>query len=191
MFTVPPGKTKLVVPTQETLIAAMTALMADIQICLRMTMLCTEAVELLLSQMAHSFFLPFTLAAASVCSNLRICASNHLMHCTNIYNTFIPVAAALPQRKAGESEDSPCLPEALGVNWVGGLPRMVCHTFSSSDGFHQLGANTSAQHDVAYGAGSFSVSIEGATLRKNGSPCFLTFSRILHKFIVLIYGELK
>eukprot|EP00892_Ulva_mutabilis_P001747 jgi/Ulvmu1/11573/UM079_0016.1 len=161
---VPIGRTMLVVPTQEEAAAALAQLLADAQLCAQMAVLCTRASELLLSQMAHSFFLPFCLTAASVCATLRISASSHLMQCVSVYNSFVPVAAALPRAKSDGGPLNPSLPESLRVRWVHGLPCVVSQDFPTSAGFRQLAARLHAQHDVAYGAHSISASVTGSML---------------------------
>lgn len=154
-------------PAQQTAMKALAELVAEVQICERMSKLCMRACELLLSQVAHSFFMPFCLTASAAISTLRISASSHLMQCITIYNNLVPVAASLPRRLSCKAAGSLFLPESLGVQWIHGLPCVVGHLFSTSDGFQQLGLRLGAQHDVCYTAEALQTHAPGLALTKN------------------------
>lgn len=154
-------------PAQQTAMKALAELVAEVQICERMAALCVRACELLLSQVAHSFFMPFCLTASAMISTLRISASSHLMQCVTIYNSLIPVAASLPRRPSCEPADGMCLPESLGVQWMHGLPCVVGHLFSTPEGFHQLGLRLGAEHDICHGAEALQTHAPGLVLTQN------------------------
>lgn len=145
------GTLRMVVPSQATAVTALAELVVEVQLCCRMSMLCMEASQALVPQMANSFFLPFCLTAAATMATLRVNSTSHLLQCIAVFNQLVPVAAALPYRSA-RAGNVRCLPESLGVQWRNGLPAVVVNHFRSTAGFFDLNMHLCAQHCVSYGA---------------------------------------
>lgn len=141
---------KLVVPSREQAAASLSKLHSSAKLCTRLVQLSVAACELLFSQMARSFFVPFCMTAAAACASVRVRACITLMQTISLYNVLLPLSAALPLHARGSAAVGQHLPESLGINWSFGIPHLLVNKFTEQDGYQQLVDASSAQYGLKH-----------------------------------------
>jgi hypothetical protein len=126
----------------------LSATLSGARLLARLAYLCTSACEALFAQVAVSFFVPFCLSTAAICSRLRVAASALLPAYSTTYATFLSIAAALPLRRLGRTTTGQELPEMMIVVWRDGLPVIQDGEFGSGGGFVALAEEKSRELNV-------------------------------------------
>ena len=141
---------KLVVPSREQAAASLSQLHNSAKLCARLVQLTVAACELLFSQMARSFFVPFCMTAAAACASIRVRACLALMQTISLYNVLLPLSAAFPLHARGSEGVGKDLPESVAVKWTCGIPHLLVNSFEEHDGYQRLVDSSAAQFGLKH-----------------------------------------
>jgi hypothetical protein len=155
---------KLVVPSREQATMSLSKLYSSAKLCARLVQLSVAACELLFSQMARSFFVPFCMTASAACASVRVRACVTLMQTISLYNLLLPLSAAFPLHARGNATVGQDLPESLGINWSHGIPHVLVNIFTQKDGYQQLVDASALQYGLKHYTQPMAPSTTGAAL---------------------------
>lgn len=141
---------RLVVPSREQAVSLLSQLHSSAKLCARLVQLSIAACELLFSQMARSFFVPFCMTAAAACASIRVRACLTLMQTISLYNVLLPLSAAFPLHVWGTTTVGQDLPESLSINWSSGSPHLLVNSFTEDAGYQHLVDSSTAQYGLKH-----------------------------------------
>lgn len=160
---------KAVVPSREQAVASLLKLQNSAVLCTKLVQLTVSACELLFSQIARSFFVPFCMAAAASCARIRVKAATTLLQTISVYNVLLPLSAAFPLHARGSTAVGDNLPESLGIRWSHGVPKILVHSFSVEDGYKQLVEVTALQYKLKHYTQATTASVAGVNVQCRSS----------------------
>lgn len=143
-----PHSRRLLVPSREQATASLSKLHSSAKLLARLVQLSVPACELLLSQLARSFFVPFCMTAAAACASVRVKACVTLMQTISLYNVLLPLSAALPLHSRAAAAVGEHLPESLGINWSHRIPHLLANGFTEKDGYQRLVDRSAVQYGL-------------------------------------------